>query len=198
MLSGKCNFLLTIKSKKMKFTDKINYWWMPVLAGVLLIAVSIFFISKPLSAFLGLTVLFGWLIFTNGGLNLIFAIRNRKIFESWIWYLLIGIFEILTGIVLLFNPQISAESLIIFAGFWLMYSAVSKISYSFVLKKSGTQKWWLTLISGIISLIFAFFMIANPIFGILGIVYLTSVTILISGITALIFGLQIKKLNKTF
>jgi len=182
----------------MKFTNKINYWWIPVLTGVFLIALSIFFISKPVSAFLGFTVLFGWMIFTDGGMNLIFAIRNRKIFDSWIWHLLIGIFEILVGVVLLFQPQISAESLILFAGFWLMYSAVSKISYSFVLKKSGTKNWWFTLISGIITFIFAFFMIANPVLGIFGIVYLTSLTILISGITALIFGLQIRKLNKIF
>ena len=182
----------------MKFTNKINYWWIPVLTGVFLIALSIFFISKPVSAFLGFTVLFGWMIFTDGGMNLIFAIRNRKIFDSWIWHLLIGIFEILVGVVLLFQPQISAESLLIFAGFWLMYSAVSKMSYAFVLKKSGVQKWWITLISGIITSVFAFFITANPIFGILGIVYLVSLTILISGITALIFGLQIKNLNKTF
>ncbi len=176
--------------------NKINQWWLPALTGLALIALSIFFISQPVKVFLGLTVLFGWLIFTRGGINIVFAVRNRKIIDNWIWQLMIGIFEILAGIALLFQPKLSAESLILFAGFWMMFSAISEINFAFILKKSQITNWWISLISGILTLIFSFFMITNPVFGVLSIVYLTSFAIFTAGSSALILGIQFKKFNK--
>ena len=86
----------------------INKWWMPVLLGVALIAASVFIISKPLSAFLGLALVFGWFILFNGLMNVIFSVQNRKVFDDWIWYLLLGIFEVIIGTALLFQPKMSA------------------------------------------------------------------------------------------
>ncbi len=173
----------------------INKWWIPVLIGTLLIVSSIFIMSQPVGAFLGLSILFGWLIVFNGGLNIIFAIQNKTFFDDWIWYLLVGIFEVILGGAMLFQPEISTEALILFTGFWLVFIAIGRITNAFVLKKMDVAMWWLPLLSGILIFIFSFLILINPIFAILSIVYLTAIPILLSGAMMLFFGIQLKKIT---
>ncbi len=110
--------------------------------------------------------------------------------------MMIGIIELILGLVLLLQPQLSAQSLILFTGFWMMFTAVSRISFSFVLKKLNVTNWWLTLISGVITVLFSVLILINPVFAIFGIVYLVSIPIGISGIMAILFGMQMRKLNQ--
>jgi len=182
----------------MELTNKIKHWWMPVVLGTLL-AISAFYIaSQPVGAFIGLALLFGWLILFNGVSNITFAIRNKNHFEGWLWHLMIGIFEIVLGFILVFEPKLSAESLMLFTGFWLMFSAISRISFSWVLKKMEVKDWWISLVSGIIMLIFSILVIINPVFAIISIVYLVSIPIAILGFMLILFGFQIKKINNNF
>jgi len=179
----------------MGLSKKVNQWWIPVLIGVSLSAISLFLMSQPVGTFLGLTIVFGYLIFLSGAFNIAFAIRNRHFFDGWIWYLMIGIFEILLGTALLFQPKLSAESLILFTGFWLLFTAVSRISFSFVLKKMEVSTWWVNLVGAIFTMFFAFLIIINPIIGMFSVVYLVTIPIFVSGIIAIYFGIQMKKFN---
>lgn len=179
----------------MELENKINKWWIPVLIGVSLSAIALFLMSQPVGTFLGLTIVFGWLIFMSGVFNMVFAIQNKKVFDGWVWYLMIGIFEIILGIALLLQPQLSAESLIIFTGFWLLFSAASQISFSLVLKKMEVTTWWVNLLAAIFTMFFAFLIIINPLVGMFSVVYLVTIPLFISGLIAIYFGIQMKKLN---
>ncbi len=182
----------------MELENKVNKWWLPVLIGISLSAIALFLMSQPIGTFLGLTLVFGWLIFISGIFNLIFSIQNRHFFDGWVWYLMIGIFEIILGVALLLQPQLSAESLIIFTGFWLLFSAVSQISFSLVLKKMEITTWWVNLLAAIFTMFFAFLIIINPIVGMFSVVYLVTIPIFVSGLIAIYFGIQLKKFNDNF
>lgn len=182
----------------MELKNKINNWWMPVIVGLGLIGVSIFFMSQPVGAFLGLTVVFGWLIFMTGVFNTAFAINNRHFTNGWIWYLMMGVFEILIGTALLFQPKLSADSLILFTGFWLMFTAFSKINLAFLLKRMEVSSWWINIVVAILTLFFAFFILINPVFGMLSVVYLVSIPMLFIGIFAITIGIQLKQINNKF
>ena len=182
----------------MEITNKIRHWWIPVLLGVLLFASAIYISAQPIESFIGLTLLFGWIIAFNGISNIVFSIRNKNIFEGWIWHLSIGIFEIILGTILIFKPNLSAESLILFTGFWLMFSAISKVGFSLILKKINVPNWWLSLITGILLLVFSVLIIINPYFAIISIIYLICIPIALLGFLAILLGFQIKNLNLTF
>ena len=180
----------------MDLTNKIKHWWIPVLLGTLLVISSFYIASQPVESFIGLALVFGWLIIFNGVSNITFAVRNRNYFEGWLWNLMIGIFETILGLILIFEPKLSAETLMLFTGFWLMFSAISRISFSWVLKKMDVSDWWVSLVSGIMMLVFSILVILNPVFAIMSIVYLVSIPIAILGFMVIFFGFQIKKLNK--
>ncbi len=173
-------------------------WWMPILTGVALLAVSIFLISMPAPAFVGLSILFGWLIFAIGGINLVFALSNRKGMEHWLWYLMIGLFEMILGGSLLLQPELSAQSLIIFTGMWLLFTAATRVSFSFILKKLGVRSWWWTLLSALLTIVLSFLVIINPLIGALTVVYLVAIPMFISGFMAILFGFQLRQFNSEF
>ncbi len=179
-----------------KLNGSVKEWWMPVLIGTGLIALAIFMIFKPITAFIGLAVLFGWFIFLSGGINFVFAVRSRKYFTGWIWNMVFGLIEMAVGAALLFQPELSAQALILYLGFWLIFVAVSRIGFSFVMKDMGIKNWWWTLIAAILMLVFAFMIIINPLIGMFSAVYFVGIPILVTGILAVMFGLELKKLNK--
>jgi uncharacterized membrane protein HdeD (DUF308 family) len=70
------SFLKTIR-------ESINYWWLILLSGVLLIIVGIWVISSPIESYLSLSLLFAWGILLTGIFEIIFAVSNRKSMDSW-------------------------------------------------------------------------------------------------------------------
>ena len=174
--------------------SKINQWWVLIIMGLLLTATGIFLMTKPVGTFLGLTIMFGWLIFSVGGLNVVFAIQNKSFFKDWVWYLLLGIIEMVIGVVLLFQPDLSASSLIIFAGMWMMFTSISRINSSIILKKLGDSYWGAYLILGILTFLFSILIIINPIFAMFAIVYSVAIPLILAGVTIMYFGFKIKKL----
>jgi uncharacterized membrane protein HdeD (DUF308 family) len=181
-----------------KFMMKINEWWIPTLVGIILIFMGLFFMLQPKETFMVLTAVFGWLIFTIGGFNTVFALRNRNYFEGWYIYLIIGLLEAVLGAIMLFQPELSATSIIMFAGFWLTFIAIARISLAFWLKKAEISNWWLSLLSGIIMLFFSILILINPVIGMFSIVYLISIPIIMAGLLSLLFGLQLKQFNNNF
>lgn len=56
--------------------SKINQWWVLIIMGLLLTATGMFLMTKPEGTFLGLTIMFGWLIFSVGGLNVVLPYKT--------------------------------------------------------------------------------------------------------------------------
>ncbi len=176
-------------------TKKANQWWLIFTLSLLITVLSVFIMLKPASAFVGLALFFAWSMMFSGVFNFIFAIRNVKTLDSWWWFLILGLLEIVISVALFIQPQISGLALILYVGFWLTFRAIMSISYSFELKKIGFKDWWLNLIGGIITLIFTFMMIANPVFGAISVVYLTGISLLLSGLFGMYLSFKLKKIE---
>ncbi len=180
-----------------KIQARINHWWLPVLTGILLVVAALMMIIFPVATFTGLAVLFGWSLFVYGGTNFVFGVRNRKVLHAWLWYLMTGLLEIALGAYLLFQPDIAAEALVLYLGFWFTFIGVSRISLSILMKDMGIKKWWWTLIGGMLVLFLAFFTILSPIIGMFSAVYLVSFAIFVTGLMAISLGWELKKLEKS-
>jgi len=149
----------------------------------------------PAPTFVSLAVLFGWGLFAHGGFNLVFAARSRHAFKGWTWYLMFGLIEMIMGAYLLFQPKLAGEALLVYVGFWITYMSIARISFAYIMKDMGIKNWWWTLLGGFLTLILAFMIILNPIFGMLSVVYLVSFSVFLMGLMAIMFGLELKKLN---
>ena len=175
--------------------DAINYWWVFLITGLLLVFVSYKVITTPLESYVSLSILFSILVLVNGFFYTIFSITNHKQLDGWGWYLAGGIFDIAIGIILVLYPGISIVLLPVFIGFWLMFRGVSVIGTSLDLKKYDVLNWGWLMVLGILMTILAFFMVMDPLFGFLNIIYITSISFLVFGVISIIMAFKLKNVK---
>jgi len=178
----------------LKANSKVSQWWWPLVMGIIMILFSFSLLFLPIPAFLGISLFFSALILASGITNLIFSIKNRAVIEGWGWYLIIGIFEILVGLAMIFQPGLAMTTVVIFTGFWLMFRSILNINMAIELKKVGIKNWGWTLFWAILTLLFSFFILINPVIGIVSVIVLTAIPIMFLGFAAILFSLIFKNI----
>lgn len=180
----------------LKVNSSVKQWWWLFVIGLLMILFASYILFFPIPAFVGISVFFASLIFASGIMHLIFSLTNRKVLSGWGWYLTIGIFEALAGLALLMQPALAMTTVIIFTGFWLMFRGIMSINLALELKKLELKGWGWSMFWAVMTLILSFFVLINPILGVIGVVILTGLPLLFAGISAVMFSFVLKNLFK--
>lgn len=94
-----------------------------------------------------------------------------------------GIFSILLGVLLLLHPYGAIVFLPIAAGFFMIIGSVMDIQISIEMRRLHFGNWSITLILGIINIIFAFLLLINPFQG-------ASVLMIFVGISLVVDSIQ--------
>jgi len=179
-------------------SSAVKHWWVSLLLGIVFIAAGIWVALTPLESYVALSIFFVVAIFVAGIFEIFYAIANKNALHGWGWQLAAGIIDVIIGGVLIAYPELSLMVLPFIIGFWLMFSGAIAIGVSFEIKSLGAKSWeWLFLL-GIVIIILSFFLIINPVFGGLTIVYMTSSGFVILGFYRLILSFKLKKLGKDF
>ncbi|NIA19830.1 MAG: HdeD family acid-resistance protein [Xanthomonadaceae bacterium] len=174
----------------------VKYWWVSLLFGLIFIATGVWVAITPISSYITLSIFFSVVIFAAGFLEIFYAVANENALPGWGWQLASGIIDVLIGGVLITYPDLSLIALPFIIGFWLMFSGGIAIGVSFEIKSLGAKSWeWLFLL-GIVTIILSFFLIINPVFGGISIVYMTSSGFIVLGFFRLILSFKLKKLGK--
>ena len=140
----------------------VKNWWMSLLLGLLYIAVALCLLFAPVSSYVALSVIFSISILVSGILEIFFAVGNKKIINSWGWYLAGGIIDLLIGIYLVFYPLVSMELIPFIVAFWLMFRGFTLCGYSTDLKRYGTKDWGWYLVFGILAILCSMAIIWQP------------------------------------
>ncbi|MFS4416437.1 HdeD family acid-resistance protein [Maribacter sp. 2307ULW6-5] len=171
-------------------------WWISPIIGALYIFAGFWVFRTPLASYISLSIIFSVLIFVSGIMEIAFAISNRKEIPGWGWYLTGGILDLIIGILLISNPVMTMAILPYFVGFWLLFRGIMAIGVSIQSSTLGMPNWGWLLASGIATLIFAFLVLANPLFGGLSIVYMTAFAFIFMGVFRIFLGFDLKKIHK--
>ena len=179
-------------------SSAVKHWWVSLLLGLIFIAAGIWVALTPISSYIALSIFLAVAIFVTGFFEIFYAIANKNALHGWGWQLTSGIIDVLIGGVLMAYPVLSLEVMPFIIGFWLMFSGAVAMGVSFEIKSLGAKSWeWLFLL-GIGVIILAFFLIINPVFGGLTIIYMTSSGFIVLGGFRLILSFKLKKLGKEF
>ena len=111
--------------------NSMKYWWLVLIKGIILIALSFFIFGHPVSALLGLTLYIGISLLMTGAVLVISAIASRKSEDNWGWKLAEGGIDVIFAFILLSNPAITASVFPFIVGFWMMIYGVILFSGSF-------------------------------------------------------------------
>ena len=171
----------------------VRHWWLLLVVGIALLAVGILVFIYPARSYLDLSVLFGWLILFSGVMEVVLAARSRHFVTGRGWMLAGGIIEIILGAILVFNVALSAVTLPIFLGFWLLMRSFSTIGLASDMHVLGIRGSGWTVLTGVLLLICSLWMLLQPLaFGTTAVVVRVGLSLLFAGISTVSLSLQLR------
>lgn len=150
--------------------------WSDLIIAILFLLASILAFVNPIATFDILVIALGALVIVHGTIMIInyFRYRNRDTAKSMLWSTLIfGIIEVIFGIVVLANPGFSEIVFTIIFVVWFLSIFIRGLFRVGLLRQINNTLFWVALVINILGLIFALFLVANPLSA-----YLTIPTIL--------------------
>ena len=158
--------------------------WGLIIAGVLLIICSIFFLMAPGLALVTITVIAGAAFLVSGIFDIINYFRFRKAMNLSGWALAYAALDIVLGILFLVNPLVSAGALAWFIGAFVIVFGVFEAVGAFKVRNMGVSMWGWMLFSGIVGALCGLtFFIAPAMLGVF-----LSVFILMRGASLIFYG----------
>lgn len=171
----------------------VRYWWLLLIVGIALFVVGILIFIYPSQSYLGMSLVFGWLMLISGIFEVVLSSANRHFITGRGWMMAGGIIEIILGIILIFNVGLSAATLPIFLGFWLMmrgFSAIGLGSDMSTMEIAGSG--W-TIFTGVLLLLCSLWILFQPlVIGTTAVVVWVAITLLFAGVSAFSLALQLR------
>lgn len=175
--------------------EKAKNWWLMLIKGIILIVLSFFVFNHPIGSLVGLALYIGIALLFTGITIILASLMVRKYDDNWGWRLAEGIFDVIFAIVLLSNPGITAAIFPFIIGFWMIVYGVMIFVGAFSAKKEGDSNWWMSLIGGILTVMFGWIIMTNILAGAIAITMWIGIALLIFGIINISVSLRLKKLN---
>lgn len=187
------NFSSLIENSK----RAVRYWWLMLIIGIALFVVGILVFVYPAQSYLGMAVVFGWLMLLSGILEVVLASVNRHFVTGRGWMLAGGIIEIVLGIILIFNVALSAATLPIFLGFWLMLRGFSAIGLGGDMSAMQIAGSGWTIFTGILLVLCSLWILFQPlVFGTTAVVVWVGISLLFAGAAACSLGFQLQRAHR--
>jgi uncharacterized membrane protein HdeD (DUF308 family) len=170
-------------------------WWALVIRGVagLLFGLACFF--WPDIALLSLVLLFGAYALVDGAFAIAAAISGADRDSRWWALLLQGIVGIITAVVAVVWPGITALALLYLIAAWALVTGILEIVAAVRLRKEIEGEWMLAL-AGFASVLFGIAIAVFPAAGALAVVWMIGVYALVSGVLLTAVGLRLRSLRK--
>ena len=79
----------------------VRYWWLLLLVGIALFVIGMLTFVFPARSYVGMSMLFGWVILLAGILEVVISTANRHFITGRGWMLAGGIIQIVLGVILI-------------------------------------------------------------------------------------------------
>jgi hypothetical protein len=173
--------------------DEITYWWLILLAGIVLLIMGVWIIAEPAANYLSLYTLFAFGMIVTGGFEVVFAINNYKLYTGWLWTMISGVLDILLGIYLATTPDISMALLPVIAGVWMLFKGFTAIKNALDMRSDGFADWNWILLVGIVITIMSLIIISDPAFDSFNIILWTGFASIFTGLFRVSIAIKIRK-----
>ncbi|MCD2138999.1 DUF308 domain-containing protein [Salinicoccus halitifaciens] len=166
-------------------TKKFN--WISLIVGIIFIILAIFLFANPDATILAAVFLLGFGAIFKGVFEIFFRRKIKDYADrNYTLMLIIGIIDIIIGLLILFNIQLGIIALPILLGAWFIVDSVYLLITSSYIKERSTSRFWAAVIIGIIGILLGIMVLFNPLTGLFAIAFLMGIYFLIAGIEFII------------
>lgn len=166
-------------------------WWLLALRGIFLIIFALIALFAPDIVILTMIMFFGFLLLISG-FTLIFEGFTAADKGHRTLRIIDGIINIVTGIIVLLLPLESLAVIMIFISAWAVVSGLLQIAAAIKMRKV-IENEFLTIVGGLISIIFGIVILLNVFEGAQAIVMVFGIFALITGILLVGLSFRVKK-----
>ena len=166
------------------------------IAGILLIALGVYFIINPNITLVSAAYVLGFLTLFTGISKLIFTFRTQAFMPNSGTRMLTALLDIFFGCFFLFNLLGTAMSLPFVFAIWVIIEGISVIVASFDYKKVGFPYWWALLVLGICGVIFGFLGLKNLDVTAVTLSVLISIAVILFGVAHILAVAGINRFEK--
>lgn len=161
-----------------------NRDWSLIAGGALLLIVGAICVFWPGVSIVTVAIVVGCALIAACIFDFIVYFRTRGTAVHSGWTIVNAVLDLILGVLFLINPVIAAEVITIFAGWLLVCYGIFAIVMSVGLRKAS-DKWWLVLLNGIVSILCGILFFVSPAFFA---IYLGAF-IMVRGATMVSFGI---------
>jgi uncharacterized membrane protein HdeD (DUF308 family) len=169
-----------------------NFWWVYLLRGIFAILFGITTLVLPAAAFSALVIFFAMFMIADGIFAILFSLNAKKAIRSKPWILFMGITGLVAGALLLFNPFISAITLVCFFAFWSFFAGIMEMIRAVSMHKGKRKEAWYVA-SGILSILVAILLLMDPFSGAVSLGIIFGLYAVVIGISLISLSLKLKK-----
>jgi len=177
--------------------NRFPYGLVPILFGVIFIALGLWIFLAPEESYTLLTKLIGVILLVSGTTQLLFSISNRGWIPGWGFSLFGGAIDLVLGVVLVINPEILLKVVALFVGIWLIVSGINLLVRAREARKVGAGYWKWELGLGITYLALAVIFLWHPMILGITIAIWSALAFIILGIFRIAWTIRLKRhMNK--
>ncbi|MEG0328485.1 MAG: DUF308 domain-containing protein [Erysipelothrix sp.] len=164
-----------------------KFGWMDLIQGMMLIFLSFIILQNPEVSLLGSVLTFGIVGVVSGIKNLVlFFMINSKIHKkSWI-LVLMGILDIMVGVMLMTNLYVGVLSIAILLPTWILVSSLVGLMNNSIIKFVSRTLYWIRIVFYVLSIILSVLMFMQPASSIVSFVLLLGFNVLSLGVIHII------------
>ncbi len=155
-------------------SDRKNIWLLII--GVLLVLCGLYVIFNPITALIASAMLIG-LVFIVIGTGYLMVFRESNSYMM----LALGILDLIIGILFLTNLSITAASMPIIFGLWILFNGITEIVMGIEMNRKKYANWKILFWGGIGGILFSILIFAYPVIGTFTITMLIGAYLIVYG-----------------
>jgi uncharacterized membrane protein HdeD (DUF308 family) len=171
-----------------------TYWWAMMLRGIFAILFGVLAFFMPGLTLEVLVLWFGIYALVDGIFAILAAGRAASHHEHWWLLLLDGVMGLGAGIFTFAWPGNTALILVMIIGAWAFLTGLLEIGGAVTAPWPSTSRWLMGL-SGVLSLVLGWIMMAHPLPAAISVIWIIGVYAIAFGLMQLFLGMRLKKLH---
>jgi uncharacterized membrane protein HdeD (DUF308 family) len=150
-----------------------------LIQGILLVIAGVLALVYPLMADAAVAVFLGWMLLLSGIFQAMTLIGGGKTPDFWL-QLISAVLSVVVGFLFLRNPAVAVATLVMLMSVFFMIEGITKTVFSLTIRPFPNWGW--VLASGIIGILIAAWLLANPGMSLLVLGILIGVQLISEGI----------------
>lgn len=161
-------------------------WWIPLLLGLLSLVAGVIVLIKPSNSLKAITVVIGIFVLLDGIVQVYMGLRHRV--ENSTIVALIGVLDLIIGIILIRHPIAGVTAVALLIGIWLAAAGLLRLIVAF---ESHGDRLGRILVGGI-ELLAGIVIIANPNIRLATLAVLVGIAFILNAIALIVLAIAMR------